>query len=149
MAEAAFCSIPPSLHFSGEMPGRGKRKTPSELRSEQLKRLQHDQDQASCSSDSNQMASVLRKQDAPKPPRFVDTRVPDIYAATKLGERSSRFLLANEKKEVPVFSQKCDEQANLDMGVSTVADRARSLAKFQWKKAEEPNHTDIDTRAKP
>lgn len=147
MAEAVICPNPISLHFSGEML-RGKRKTPSELRSEQLKRLQNDQDQASCSSDRNQVAVGLRKEDVSKPPRFVDARVPDIYVATKPGDRSSRFL-GNEKKDVPLFSQKCDEQANREKDVCTVADRARSMAKFQWKSAEEPNCTGNDTRVRP
>lgn len=151
MAEAAVCSVAPSLHFTNEMllsSALGKRKTPSELRLEQLKRLHSDQDQTSCSSDSNSRSLVLQKQEAPKPPRFVDTRVPDIYAATKPGDRSNKFL-AKDKKDAPLFPQKCDEEANMDMGVTTVADRARSLAKFQWKKAEEPSHSDIHTGAKP
>ncbi|MCO5559464.1 hypothetical protein L7F22_013064 [Adiantum nelumboides] len=142
MAEAAICSIPPALHFSGEM--CSKRKTPSELRSEQLKRLQNDQNQASC-SESNQFAQALPKQDFPRPPRFVDTRVPDIYPVTKLGDRSSRSLA--EKKEVPHLEQRCSDHVNPDAGASTVADRARSLAKFQWKGADES--TQANSEAKP
>ncbi|MCO5559253.1 hypothetical protein L7F22_012848 [Adiantum nelumboides] len=143
MAEAAVCSIPPALHFSGEM--CSKRKTPSELRSEQLKRLQNDQNQASCSSESNQFAQALPKQDVPRPPRFVDTRVPDIYPATKLGDRCSRSLA--EKKEVPHPARRCSDHVNPDAGASTVADRARSLAKFQWKGAEESSQA--NSEAKP
>ncbi|KAI5070502.1 hypothetical protein GOP47_0014845 [Adiantum capillus-veneris] len=132
-----------SLHFSGEM--CSKRKTPSELRSEQLKRLQNDQNQASCSSESNQFLQALQKQDVLRPPRFVDTRVPDIYPVTKLGDRSSRFLA--EKKEMPHVTLRCSEHVNPDAGVSTVADRARSLAKFHWKGAEESNDTNLGAKA--
>lgn len=132
MAEAAICSIPPALHFSDEM--RGKRKTPSELRSEQLKRLQIEHDQASRSSESIQVNPALQKQDVPKPPRFLDTRVPDIYPVTKSGDRSSRFPA---------------EKKNTDPSVSTLADRTRSLANFQWKRAEESNHTDLGATHAP
>ena len=51
----------------------------------------------------NFRSMVQRKQETLKSTRFVDTRVPDIYAATKPGDRSNKFLTKDKKVCTPVF----------------------------------------------
>jgi hypothetical protein len=43
-----------------------------------------------------------KKQEATKSARFIDTRVPDIYAATKPGDRSNRVLVKDKKVRMPM-----------------------------------------------
>lgn len=128
---SASATVPPAV--------AGKRKTPSELRLEQLKRVRSDQNEEPAVPsllDGNlrlSKCSTLRKHDASKPPRFVDTRVADVYAATKPGDRP-KFFTKERQKDVPVFPQKIDQSTPVDMGVV----QPNSMPQFQRKKAEQP-----------
>ncbi|EFJ22754.1 hypothetical protein SELMODRAFT_442995 [Selaginella moellendorffii] len=71
---------------SDASPSLGKRKTPSELRREQLKRA------------NSQDAGSAQRPDAPKPPRFSETRASDVCAPTKSAEKP-KFSLSKYKDE--------------------------------------------------
>ncbi|PIA54198.1 hypothetical protein AQUCO_00900626v1 [Aquilegia coerulea] len=80
-----------------------KRKTPSELRGEQLKRrtcpAKVDEPSASwlCSEKNNGEMVSSKKPDTPKIPRYIDTRVDDVYPARK---PNNRLILLNRKENV-------------------------------------------------
>ncbi|KAF5197884.1 downstream neighbor of Son [Thalictrum thalictroides] len=80
-----------------------KRKTPSELRDEQLKRracpakVDEPSASSSCSEKNNGGIVSNKKPDTSKIPRYIDTRVDDVYPARK---PSNRLILLNRKENV-------------------------------------------------
>ncbi|GLT96308.1 hypothetical protein SLE2022_139410 [Rubroshorea leprosula] len=107
MAEVAGPStLPPSLQIGGNTLKVGlmiKRKTPSELRGEQLRRNNTIEVQAEShlTSSTSQMDNGSKKPEPPRVPRYIDTRMDGVYPAKK-----TRFIMPskmeNEKENGPV-----------------------------------------------
>ncbi|KAJ7519675.1 hypothetical protein O6H91_20G050200 [Diphasiastrum complanatum] len=80
----------------------GKRKTPSELRAEQLKRARITQGEGRSDVDRAQVSSSLPRgsyeRRPSRLPRFVDTKVPDVYPATKSSDKPKNFVLKKRQK---------------------------------------------------
>ncbi|GLT88392.1 hypothetical protein SLE2022_064190 [Rubroshorea leprosula] len=87
MAKVAGPTTLPSLQIGGNTLKVGpmaKRKTPSELRGEQLRRKNIiEDDESHLPSSSSQMDSGSRKPDLPRVPRYIDTRMDGVYPAKK------------------------------------------------------------------
>ncbi|XP_017977863.1 PREDICTED: protein downstream neighbor of Son [Theobroma cacao] len=84
-----------SLQIGGDALKLGstvKRKTPSELRGEQLKRT-NVEELVNKSLAISEMDNGLKKQDLPRNPRYIDTRMDEVYPAKK-----SRFKLLSGKE---------------------------------------------------
>ncbi|CAK8562078.1 unnamed protein product [Lathyrus sativus] len=107
MAKVATPSVmPPSSHGISSVPLKGasvaKRKTPSELRGEQLKReiFVDYTDESSTSADSSKAAEMdnrLKKPGSFRAPRYNDTRLDDVFFAKK-----PRYRHAYGKENVKV-----------------------------------------------
>ncbi|KAK6944153.1 hypothetical protein RJ641_025255 [Dillenia turbinata] len=109
MTEVAEIQSSIPLHFvggggGGDAAGRlkvrsaGKRKTPSELRGEQLKRSNFVElaDESSAPSyGSMKMTNGLKKMDSTKIPRYIETRVDEVYPVRK---SSSRLRLLSKRE---------------------------------------------------
>ncbi|GAB4834119.1 hypothetical protein Ancab_032381 [Ancistrocladus abbreviatus] len=120
MAKVADMAAPGSLpsdsiHFCGGAAKAGllsKRKTPSELREEQLKRrkfINHVDDSPAFLQDLNMVDLALNKPDPPKSTRYIEMRLDEVYPVKK---PSSRLRLLSGKgtaKESKLF----DESARL------------------------------------
>lgn len=129
-------SFPPDEFHSGGCGGGGggggapkigaklRRKTPSELRGEQLKRVNAielvDESAAPLLDSLNNNAGTndgLKKPEAFKLPRFIDTRVNEVYPAKK-----SRFKMSSLKENVKETSTV--EQSNAMKNLAALSDMA-------------------------
>ncbi|GLJ09876.1 hypothetical protein SUGI_0117500 [Cryptomeria japonica] len=123
----------PSSDSNGSMEGRkiiqgataGKRKTPSELRAEQFKRMRGMPNEVSKSLPTQERlntgnVSEPKKAELCKPPRYIDTHVHDVYPVTKPGDKlkllgskgksKDSTLLQNQKKEFGETSSLSNEK---------------------------------------
>lgn len=114
MAKVASArTLPSSLQLGGDPLKVGqkvKRKTPSELRGEQLRRINSTEvnDESSSLNKTGQIHNGSKKQDLPRLPRYVDTRMDGVYAAKK-----TRFGLPSKnenKKKNSSVEQPFNEQ---------------------------------------
>ncbi|PPD95897.1 hypothetical protein GOBAR_DD07064 [Gossypium barbadense] len=77
-----------------------KRKTPSELRGEQLKRT-NVAELVSKSLAPSEMDNGLKKTDPPRNPRYIDTRMDEVYPAKKSRFKLSGKEIAKENSSIP------------------------------------------------
>lgn len=89
----------------------------------------------------NAVVSGPKKVELSRPPRYIDTRVADIYPVTKPGDRLKILSSKDKFKDAPLF-QKHIKEINQN---STLSD-AKLSSKFIWRRNE--NHTssgNVDT----
>ncbi|XP_061374534.1 uncharacterized protein LOC133316767, partial [Gastrolobium bilobum] len=119
-------SLPPRI-------GVVKRKTPSELRGEQLKRasVMHFTDESpsplrdSTSTDNSEMDNVPKRPGLSKNPRYINTRLREVFPAKK-----SRFRILSGKenaKEIPSM-EKTSNSENLMVFSNLAAQRQRGIS---------------------
>lgn len=106
---------------------------------EQFKRLRMMSNEASGSlpageKSNDAMVSGPKKVELSKPPRYVDTRVADIYPVTKPGDRLKILSSKDKFKDAPLFQKQIKEINQC----STLSDGKLS-SKFIWRR--NGNHT--------
>ncbi|CAI8614973.1 unnamed protein product [Vicia faba] len=138
MAKVATPSaMPPSSHGISSVPLKGvsvaKRKTPSELRGEQLKREifvdYTDESLTSAgSSKAVEVENIFKKPGLFKAPRYNDTRLDDVFSAKK-----PRFRNASGKenvKENPSLEQ-TSNQTNASVFSTSAFKRRQGISRFE------------------
>ncbi|KAI5425230.1 uncharacterized protein LOC127125502 [Lathyrus oleraceus] len=134
MAKVATPSaMPPSSHGISSVPLKGasvaKRKTPSELRGEQLKReiFVDYTDESSTSGGSSKAAEVdnrFKKPGSFRAPRYNDTRLDDVFSAKK--PRYRHAFGKENVKENPSL-----EQTNNQTKTTSAVKRQKGISRFE------------------
>ncbi|KAK6942501.1 hypothetical protein RJ641_027878 [Dillenia turbinata] len=119
MAEVAEIQASNPLYFVGgggggdaaaglKVRSAGKRKTPSELRGEQLKRsnfVELADEPSAPLHGSMKITNGLKKMDSPKIPRYIETRVDEVYPVRKSTSRLRLLAKKENAKENVVVEQ--------------------------------------------
>eukprot|EP01018_Ginkgo_biloba_P028222 Gb_39202 [translate_table: standard] len=143
MVDLASSAIVAPLYSSSEVMGNPtniqfepsimKRKTPSELRAEQFKRMRSVSSEASKSlltaeMSNSAVASGSKKVESSKPPRYIDTRVADIYPVTKSGDRLKLLGFREKFKDSPSFQNQTNE-----LSQNSTLSNANLSSNFFWR----------------